>query len=205
MEGYDLESDFIKEKLTKQWKDKRFTSKQPILGTKASEQKVKKQYEPIWSDSKLQKKAEKAKKKAEDLPVKKETFEEAFPRLSKIIPKFIKNSRLGKAMVKSKQKREQKNNKDNINNKVEITPQQEYESNKTEEFKDTLKLDYEELLEIANKGELGVKKEKLDRLKEEAAKKEKENIGKSQEQKLAETEANVDVDAYMKKLDKGGR
>ena len=214
MEGYDLESDFIKEKLTKQWKDRKFTSKEPIPGTKASEKEGKKEFEPIWSDSKLKKAAEKeaaekeaAEKEAEaeaeeektGVPAKKESFEEAFPRLSKIMPKFIKESKLGKAMVNLKQKRELKKHEES--KKPEKRKEEPEEKNpEKDEFRDSLKVDYDELLEIANKVEETVHREKLDKLKEDATKREEANKGKTQKQKLDETEASVDREAYIKKL-----
>lgn len=206
MEGFDLESDFIKEKLTKQWKDRRFKSKDLITTKKKlnkNDNKLKQEdiekkeeFETIWSDSELKNEAEKNTKK--ELPITEESFEEAFPRLSKILPKFIKESKLGKAMINAKQKRQLKNFEKAY--EEEVNTQEEVVSSEKNDFKDNLKVDYNELLRAANGKMLDSQKDKLSKMKEDAIKREDANKGLSQEEKLQKTANEVDIEVYKAKL-----
>lgn len=225
LEGYNLESDFIKEKITKQWKDRKFTSKDPLpLTRKERESKSKAEVEKvdinIYSDSSIKKAMEKKYKlktlEDEASEVKEEfgfedfenfddfklidnnndkslisieEFEKEFPRLSKITPKFIQRSRLGKAMIKVKEKINSIKKEDEDKKVTEVDVENEKVLTEREKFMKTLN-NYD-ILEVANKGVDNIQKEKLQKLKEDAIRREKENEGKSQAEKIAETRASV--------------
>lgn len=165
----------------------------------------------------MQKNANNVEKKVnteqDNLPVEISQFKEKFPRLSKILPKFIQKSRFGKMLV---------NIKDKLSDDIEVADKNEKteenkEESKKKAFREELKYDLD-IFEVANKGIDGIDKEKRDidqKRKDEKLKTLKENAQINdkkydnsvnakgmQAKKLEDTKNSVDIDAYIERLNK---
>ena len=172
----------------KNWKDRKFTSKTPLPITR--KERTQKEQET--------KKIEKV-EKTEDMPNKSKQnlvevneFEKQFPRLSKILPKFIKNSKMAKSIANWNKNRKANELDEEEFKESDLEPVDdlndlrsaidEYEKkNKREKFKEYLKYDAN-ILDIAEKGinevEKTMQKDKLKKTKEDAYKREEAKFGK---------------------------
>ena len=177
MKGLSIDS--IKVKL-EGWKDKKFTSKEPLPLSRA--EKIKQQERKNEKEEDIEEQIQNRFAiisgntkgvQTSALPIKQNEFEKAFPRLAKRFPN-MKDNFLGKALLKAKNffkpdKQEEKEEEEENSQKTTVLPKQEEqlsEENKKQNklFRDYLKYD---VLEVAEKGVEQVRKERIEQKRDE--------------------------------------
>lgn len=192
MEGLSRES--IELKLNKDWKDRKFTAKDALPLTKkereerdAKKKAQKEEANKEQSDAKKENiKPEKEIKdegqEANSL-IEQDEFAKAFPRLARILPKFVKNSRLAKAMVDRKNKNTKERSEEQNDLKAQIVKidLKNNKKKKTETERDRFikSLKEMDIMDVAEKGIDQINKERLEEVKRKAHKKEIEKFGEN--------------------------